>query len=63
MKRRDFVKTAVAAPAILRAAGRPLNLLFIMSDQHQREASGCYGSKEVRTPHIDEIAANGVLRS
>ena len=31
-----------------------------MSDQHQRKASGCYGNHEVRTPHIDEIAASGV---
>ncbi len=59
MKRREFLQAA-AGPAVLRAAGPKLNLLFLMSDQHQREASGCYGSSEVRTPHIDEIAANGV---
>jgi choline-sulfatase len=42
------------------ARKRPVNLLFLMSDQHQREASGCYGSKEVQTPNIDRIAARGV---
>ena len=31
-----------------------------MSDQHQREASGCYGSQEARTPNIDQIARRGV---
>ena len=63
VSRREFVgagSAAIAAPAVMRAATRKLNLLFIMSDQHQREASGCYGSREVQTPHIDEIAANGI---
>lgn len=44
-----------AFPATQRA-----NLLFICSDQHQTAASGCYGHTEVKTPHIDEIAADGV---
>ena len=35
------------------------NVLFLCSDQHQTAASGCYGSSEVRTPHIDEIAKSG----
>lgn len=39
---------------------RQANLLFLCSDQHQAAASGCYGHGEVRTPHIDEIAADGV---
>ncbi|HTM48937.1 MAG TPA: sulfatase-like hydrolase/transferase [Bryobacteraceae bacterium] len=59
VRRRDVLKAAAAAPLVLRAQSRPLNLLFIMSDQHQREASGCYGSTEVRTPNIDRIAKRG----
>ena len=35
------------------------NVLFLCSDQHQTAASGCYGSREVRTPSIDEIAKVG----
>ncbi len=61
--RRDFVRSASAGAAstlALLGQSRPLNLLFLMSDQHQREASGCYGSKEVKTPHIDRIAERGV---
>jgi choline-sulfatase len=58
--RRQFVTSTAAGAVSLSAQSRPLNLLFIMSDQHQREASGCYGSKEVKTPHIDRIAARGV---
>ena len=50
-----------AAPAILTAKSRrPVNLLFLMSDQHQRAASGCYGHAAVKTPRIDEIARRGI---
>ena len=35
------------------------NLLFIMSDQHQVSASGCYGHPLVQTPHIDRLAELG----
>ena len=39
---------------------RRANLLFLCSDQHQAAASGCYGHLQAQTPHIDEIAAEGV---
>jgi choline-sulfatase len=35
------------------------NVLFIMSDQHQRMAAGCYGHPFVKTPNIDALAARG----
>ena len=57
---RRTVLTAAAAPFLAKAQSKRLNLLFLMSDQHQREASGCYGSKEVKTPHIDELATRAV---
>ena len=37
----------------------PTNLLFICSDQHARNALGCYGHPLVRTPHLDALAAAG----
>ena len=37
------------------------NVLVIMSDQHSRAVSGCYGHQIVQTPHIDRIAAQGTL--
>src|SRR5580700_8922433 len=38
---------------------RPTNLVFVLSDEHQRDISGCYGNSLVRTPHIDGLAAHG----
>ncbi|MDZ7638932.1 MAG: sulfatase-like hydrolase/transferase [Bryobacterales bacterium] len=58
LSRRGFIQAA-AAPAILRKAPR-YNLLFLMSDQHQRNAVGCYGNAQVQTPHIDALARDSV---
>ena len=33
----------------------PLNLVFIMSDDHGKQAISCYGSKVTSTPGIDRI--------
>lgn len=38
----------------------PTNLLFIMSDEHQRGITGCYGNDHARTPNLDALAARGV---
>lgn len=38
----------------------PQNLLIIMSDEHQRNAMGCYGNPLVQTPNLDRLAARGV---
>jgi choline-sulfatase len=39
---------------------KPLNVLWIMSDQHSSRALGCYGNRVVRTPRLDGLAAQGV---
>lgn len=36
------------------------NVLFILSDEHARDISGCYGNAIVRTPNIDTLSARGV---
>ena len=41
-------------------ARRP-NLLFLFSDQHAQKVAGCYGDPLVRTPHLDRLAARGVV--
>lgn len=38
-----------------------MNLLFIFTDQQQRDALGCMGNADVDTPNLDALAARGVL--
>lgn len=35
------------------------NILFIITDQLRADSLGCYGHPVIKTPNIDEIAANG----
>ena len=44
---------------VAQAADRP-NVLFILCDDLRPDALGCYGSKHVKTPNIDRLAAEGV---
>jgi choline-sulfatase len=37
----------------------PTNLLFILSDEHNKRVTGCYGHPLVRTPNLDALAARG----
>ncbi len=63
MNRRGAIRTLAAAsagPFFAFPRTQRANLLFLCSDQHQAAASGCYGHHQVQTPHIDEIASEGV---
>ena len=42
------------------AAERP-NLLLILTDNQSPELLGAYGNREIRTPNIDRLAAEGML--
>lgn len=42
------------------AAKRP-NVVFILTDNHGAWTLGCYGNKDIRTPNIDRMAAEGML--
>src|SRR5262249_36196579 len=66
MTRRNFV--ALSATAAVPRAGnaqpqrssdRPPNVLFLMSDQHRRDAIGAAGNPVARTPNLDALAASG----
>jgi len=67
--RRQFLRAAGLGAAALAAprrllgaapkAGRP-NLVFIMVDDMGYYDLGCYGSKTIRTPRIDRMAAEGM---
>ena len=49
---------AASVPAAAQAT-RP-NIVFIMSDDHGKQAISCYGSKVTSTPGIDRIAREGM---
>jgi len=36
------------------------NILIIHADQHRADCLGAYGNADIRTPHIDRLAADGV---
>ena len=65
--RREVLKTAAAGSLSLittkRAAGqtsRRPNIVFIMADDMGYADVSCYGRPDLRTPHIDGLAARGV---
>ena len=69
LKRRDFLKTAGAAVIAqtvtklsFAAKKRPKkpNILIIHVDQHRIDCLGAYGKTDIRTPHIDQLASDGV---
>lgn len=39
---------------------KPMNFLFLFSDQHSKRMTGCYGNTKVKTPNLDRLAAEGV---
>jgi arylsulfatase A-like enzyme len=51
---------SLALAASLRAAERP-NFLIIFTDDHGYGDVSTYGPSDVRTPHIDRLAAEGML--
>ena len=44
----------------VRAADRPPNLVFILTDNQGAWTLGCYGNPDIRTPHIDQLAGEGI---
>lgn len=57
MNRRQFA-SSLAAPLLGSAARRP-NLLFLLSDDQRHDLLSCAGHPILRTPHIDQLAAQG----
>ncbi|MCC7492044.1 MAG: sulfatase [Fimbriimonadaceae bacterium] len=60
LSRRTFLATGAAAclaPAV-RAQQRRTNVLFLVVDD-LRPQLGCYGHRQMRTPQIDQLAAEG----
>jgi N-sulfoglucosamine sulfohydrolase len=71
LNRRTFLKLmgsstlAVASSSILaqnnlqNKSSRP-NIVLIISDDHGTDALGCYGNSNIKTPYLDQLAAEGV---
>src|ERR1051325_5286691 len=63
MLRRTFLQSAAAgalSPEIMRSAPSPPNLIFILCDDLGYGDIGCYGARDIRTPHLDRMARQGV---
>lgn len=37
------------------------NIILFVSDDHGKDALGCYGNKVIQTPNLDQLASEGVL--
>lgn len=72
MKRREFLKGAGLGVLSLAVPGcssisrrltgkRPPNILLIVSDDQGYRDLGCCGSRDVKTPNLDRLAAGGVM--
>jgi iduronate 2-sulfatase len=57
MYRRHFLAGALGAAA---APKRPVNVLFVVSDDLTSTALGCYGHPVVQSPNVDGVARSGV---
>jgi choline-sulfatase len=60
MTRKQFLATTAAPAALSQTAGRPKNVLFLLSDQHKPGAFGMLGDRYARTPHLDGLAKSGL---
>lgn len=65
MRRLGLIAAAVLIlgvflPHAWAAEARP-NLLFIFADDHPQVCMGCMGNEHIQTPHLDRLAADGVL--
>jgi arylsulfatase A-like enzyme len=57
----SLVSLSIVAPAETLAADRRRpNLVFILTDNQGAWTLGCYGNPDIRTPHIDRLAAEGM---
>ncbi len=66
ISRRKFVTAGTLATTAATTSGKAAerrrpNILFLMPDQHRYHAEGCLGNTDVKTPHLDRLASEGVI--
>lgn len=71
MTRRNFLTVSTAGgmascligkTAMGEDVSRPAaNILFINTDQQRKDTISCYGNTDLHTPHLDALAASGIL--
>lgn len=62
LSRRQFLAATAATTPVLRAqqaARRKPNIIFLLADDLGYGDPGCYGQKQLQTPNIDRLAAEG----
>jgi choline-sulfatase len=55
-----LIATLAVQQTIACAPPRAPNVLVICADDHAAHVTGAYGNQQVRTPHIDRLAAGGI---
>ncbi len=58
ISRRNFLSIAAAAPAQQPSRRKP-NFIVIYTDDQGIGDLGCYGARDVKTPHLDRLASRG----
>src|SRR5512140_1416769 len=60
MTRREFVATSGVAALSAAPATKQTNIAFVLADDLGYGDIGCYGQKQIETPNIDRLAAEGM---
>jgi arylsulfatase A-like enzyme len=55
------MRSSLEGPTETRVTRRAKNILFVMCDQLRADHLSCYGHPRLHTPHLDALAARGVL--
>jgi arylsulfatase A-like enzyme len=59
MRRREFLLAGAAAAAPVHAAPSRPNFIIILTDDHGYHDLHCAGATDLKTPHLDALAASG----
>lgn len=54
------VTVAQAGNEVKESGDKPLNIVYIMTDDHAQQTISCYDKRYTRTPNLDRLASEGV---